>query len=417
MGVLNRYRNRREHNGPVEAFIRWVRDGDALASLVDTVGRRELLGTDTLDCRDDVRSWRVTDPELVRVEEPVGHGPVPANYENLVGEWKIPPSRVFEIPDATVHGTRAIQFDHREDIIVGPAFRREQVLDFVKRNVGGFPSQVETGSRYLGIRSLPSPDIELDTACVLVDKGDTKYFHWICQFLSLLKGVEAYRRETGLEPTLVIPAESGPYHRRTLALLGYDESKVLKWSGGTLAADRLVFPTKPYTEVGGGWKAFSASALRWVSDNLVVAVESVERDFSSNVYISRADTTGRRVTNERELLNALEPFGFEAYVPSTMSMDDQLRLFAGADNIVAPHGSAPTSSIFARDPRVLELQGPDNSAVKVGPHIFGLSEALDFPYQYCICEQDGRDMIADVDAVSEIVREWMVEPDDTRSKD
>ena len=411
MGIFDRYRIKREHNGPVEALIRWGRDGDAIVSLVGAAGQRDFLETDALLSRDDIRSWRVSDEETVRIETPDGRGPVPSSIQDIVGSWDVPPGRVFEVRNATIYGVRALQFDEEGNFIIGPSFRREQVLDFVKRDLVRSESQIQTGCEYLGLRSFPSTDRELETACVLVDKGDTTYHHWICQFLTLFEAIEAYRRETGRKPTLVVPTEWRSFQRQTLSLLGYDDSDVLEWSGGTLGVRRLVVPTKRYTQVNGGWKVFPASTLRWVRDQLMMAVEEDGREFSSKVYISREDTVGRRITNEDKLIDALQEFGFEPYVLSRMSMADQLRLFTGADAIVSPHGSGLTNTIFARDPQVLELQGPDCSSVKVGPHMFGLSESLDFLFGYCICEPAGKDMFADVDVVCEVLREWMDESD------
>jgi len=64
----------------------------------------------------------------------------------------------------------------------------------------------------------------------------------------------------------------------------------------------------------------------------------------------------RPLINERDLVAALTGIGFVAVRPETLSVADQVRLFRGADTILAPHGAGLTNLGFCRPgTRVLEL--------------------------------------------------------------
>lgn len=74
------------------------------------------------------------------------------------------------------------------------------------------------------------------------------------------------------------------------------------------------------------------------------------------IYIDRRKSRLRKLLNEDELVAGLSRLGFVAVQPETMSMADQVRLFRGADVVVAPHGAALTNLGFCRPgTQVIEL--------------------------------------------------------------
>ena len=77
------------------------------------------------------------------------------------------------------------------------------------------------------------------------------------------------------------------------------------------------------------------------------------------LFVSRADVATRRVVNEGAALDLLRPHGFERIVPGEMTLSDQVRAFAAATHVVAPHGAALALIAFcAPGTRVLEMFHP-----------------------------------------------------------
>ncbi len=66
------------------------------------------------------------------------------------------------------------------------------------------------------------------------------------------------------------------------------------------------------------------------------------------VLICRSLRNSRNVTNRGAMIEALKPFGFTAIQPDTLSFDEQVLTFAGADIIVCEFGAALANAMFCR---------------------------------------------------------------------
>ena len=69
---------------------------------------------------------------------------------------------------------------------------------------------------------------------------------------------------------------------------------------------------------------------------------------SEKLYISRSDAKIRFVSNEPQLADVLNDFGFKTIVMSGLSIPDQISLFRNAAYIIGPHGAAFASLVFAK---------------------------------------------------------------------
>ena len=121
---------------------------------------------------------------------------------------------------------------------------------------------------------------------------------------------------------------------------------------------------------------------------------SVETTPTRNLYLTRfGNTNGRHITNESELLESLNRFGFETVDPGKMSFAAQSKLFYEAKNIVAPHGSALSHLVAVPSScNIIELNSPSN----VRWHFRKMSEALDLRHTLIIGkESTGSDFSID----------------------
>ncbi len=85
-------------------------------------------------------------------------------------------------------------------------------------------------------------------------------------------------------------------------------------------------------------------------------VPPLARPAPRRIYVDRRGSALRPLVNEAELVNALAGLGFVAVRPEGLSLADQVRLFRGAELVVAPHGAALTSLGFCRPgTQVIEL--------------------------------------------------------------
>lgn len=77
------------------------------------------------------------------------------------------------------------------------------------------------------------------------------------------------------------------------------------------------------------------------------------------IYVRRGNTRTRRMTNEAQLLEFLEAFGFVSVTMDGVPVAEQANLFGNARVIIATHGAALTNLIFAQaGTKVIELFPP-----------------------------------------------------------
>ena len=74
------------------------------------------------------------------------------------------------------------------------------------------------------------------------------------------------------------------------------------------------------------------------------------------IFISRSDSSFRKLINYEEVKELLELHGYEEINMVGLSIDDQARIINSAARVVAVHGAANTNFVFAnRDVKILEL--------------------------------------------------------------
>jgi capsular polysaccharide biosynthesis protein len=132
------------------------------------------------------------------------------------------------------------------------------------------------------------------------------------------------------------------FHRELLELFGIGADRRVDASAHPhVQADCLVVPGPPaMTEKNPPW------AVAYLRERLLPTVDTSGP--RRNIYVTRgASANNRTIVNEAALLDLLAGRGFEPVDPGALSVTEQIRTFATADLIVAPHGAALTNLVFA----------------------------------------------------------------------
>jgi hypothetical protein len=279
---------------------------------------------------------------------------------------------VAEVEDAELCGSRAIGFASRGRLVMETTTPLYSRRGHVAANV----SRPCLRAHLRGRAGLP----EVAAACSLHNDWSSNYYHWIIDSLTRLEAVEHYQRITGVRPKIVIRASPSRMQRDSLQLMGYGPEDCLLWDQPRMRVRKLVVAPLRRQFENGVYNVASARALRWVSDriqsNLPEAGETAQAP-AERIYISRSLAATRRVTNEEEVVAALEPLGFRSYNLETLSFAEQVRLFSRAWIVLGPHGAGMTNLIFGRKLTVIEFFGPDC------PRCYAVkSRALGFRYGY-----------------------------------
>lgn len=213
---------------------------------------------------------------------------------------------------------------------------------------------------------------------VITNPACINYYHWMCEVLGRLAFLEMNKVEYDY---LYVPCTKS-FMKQTLSLWGVDGAKIVQPVSDEFCvqADTVIIPSSVINTTLG-FKDFVGSymhptAAKYVRNKLLNAVQSQPETcaFNKKVFISRQDTSYRRIINEDDLFKQLQLLGFERYELATMSVADQIRLFNNADIIVAPHGAGMINAMFCNPgTKIVEIfQAMVDSTYWYISHLFNL---------------------------------------------
>ncbi|MBW4464192.1 MAG: DUF563 domain-containing protein [Pegethrix bostrychoides GSE-TBD4-15B] len=214
---------------------------------------------------------------------------------------------------------------------------------------------------------------------VLSNLSGNTYFHWM---VDVLPRVELLRQHLDLKQIdwFLVNSIQHPFQVETLKMLGIPLDRVIASDQHPyIQATELIAPS-----FAGhfGWlepwalaflraefltpvlENLSNSSVDPITDLAACSQPSIFRNgsqqFPERIYITRSDANHRRVLNEAEVLQQLQPQGFVAVELESLSFQAQVALFAHAQIIITPHGSGLTNLIFCcPNTVVIELVSPN----------------------------------------------------------
>lgn len=180
------------------------------------------------------------------------------------------------------------------------------------------------------------------------------YHHWTMDLLPRAGLVQRAGYRLADFDYILIKHRGLPYQLEALRRLGFEESRVINVTDHLhIQAESLVVPSVRHDNT----KA-PLEDMEFVRQ-LYLPEEPTPQMAKRRLYVSRRDAAFRRVTNEPELMPILQEQGFEEVSMSKMSVAEQARVFAEAEIIVGPNGSALANLVFAnRACRVVEFFAP-----------------------------------------------------------
>jgi len=225
-------------------------------------------------------------------------------------------------------------------------------------------------------------DRQISVATTLVPVWQN-YYHWTLECLPKLRGIEIYYEQTGKSPTILLPPDVSSWMRESLELVGGDWLDTAVLQPGTTHVDRFVIPSYPTP---------SRMECFWLRDRAHKSVDLTKRkdEYPSRIYITRRNANIRRVKNESKVLEVLSEFNIQPYALETLSVAEQIQLFANADFVISPHGAGLANLVYATSPTVLELFG-----YKEKTTFYRLSKQMGYEYHAMFCTTHQKDLCID----------------------
>jgi hypothetical protein len=240
------------------------------------------------------------------------------------------------------------------------------------------------------VGSLGPIDETDDLLCPLFPRYPN-YYHWTIETLPKLRVLESFRETTSREPTVLLPADPPSWMLESFRLLGGEDFHTERAQAPVHRAESMLLPSfvSTVTAAEHEWFTHRTAGLRG---------DGADDDYPRRIYVSRAAANERRVTNADAVLDALSAYGFESYRLEDLPVAEQVRLFADADVVVAPHGAGLSNLVYSEDVAVVELL-----AAQLKRNFERIASAAGFDYHRLWCRQDGPDIEANVDELVEVV--------------
>ena len=217
--------------------------------------------------------------------------------------------------------------------------------DAVLEDVSGLGFASDNPTNPLRLSYLPRPRPTPDTVAVLTTGPNHNYYHWL---LEAIPRLDLYER-SGLTIDRFYAPIHTRFQRETLALLGITREQIVPATSHThLAPARLVV------------SSFHGSLSRVKTDFLFRRLTAHVGPWagpSPRIFIARRGP--RSIVNERDVLRALRPLGFQRHRLESMPIAEQIALFHRAECVISPHGAGLTNLTFCRPrTKVVEIGTP-----------------------------------------------------------
>ena len=231
--------------------------------------------------------------------------PIPDRIANKIYPMKekIVKPFVCELEQAEIIGNYPVAFDRDRNLILETTLPRFASIEaHVAKNVS---IKTIIASKF----SKKARRQAIETACILTNPWSGNFWHWTVDTLTQLEGVEYYQQQTGIKPKLIVESNLQSWQRDSLKLLGYEENDLIIWQDFRRTVNKLIVPSfrRSYEEIHG---EISVTACQWLRQKILSNVSKIKGDrvsFLPKVFISRRKALGRRIANENEVIEALEP--------------------------------------------------------------------------------------------------------------
>lgn len=145
------------------------------------------------------------------------------------------------------------------------------------------------------------------------------------------------------------------YQKDMLKLFGI-HNKVLVTNKSSYIATNLFFPTTSAPPI------LNIPTVKWLRNKFLNVISNDNKKLKNNlrIYISREDTTHRKLKNSAEVEIMLQKYGFEKYILSKYKIKQQIDIFSKASFIIMPHGAAGSHLLSVKKNSVfIELHSPN----------------------------------------------------------
>ena len=192
------------------------------------------------------------------------------------------------------------------------------------------------------------------SVAVLSAPSGRGYYHWMFDVLPRIQLLREGGYDLETIDKFFINICVSKFHIETLKMIGIPRDRIIESQFTPhIQADKLIVPSL----VGdtGSVPGYACDFLR--SEFLGKSLSRSRH--SKRIYVNRGNVAHRRVTNEKQIIDLLKPYGFESIALETLSLTEQISLMVSAEVVIAPHGAGLTNIVFCNPgTQIIELLHP-----------------------------------------------------------
>ena len=214
--------------------------------------------------------------------------------------------------------------------LISPLYNNGKFTNFLKESSG---YQLSYFYKKNGVFVF-EPKAYYEDCAFLCHPWSYNLFHWVTEGLPQLFLFESI----GFAGKYII-TQTGPFIKESLALLGISTDRLIEYTGPLTVKNLYVAECFNFN------KLFKfTSAIDLLRNTFLGASRPPSPPPRTRLYIARRHN--RKIANEKELINLLEPYGFQTLYMEDFSFAEQIAIAAKADTLLGPHGAGFVYSLF-----------------------------------------------------------------------
>jgi hypothetical protein len=205
--------------------------------------------------------------------------------------------------------------------------------------------------------------------------GGRYYDYLIFIYAKLLRIKEVIGEEEFKRSVVVYPIFGNTFEKEFWEIAGLEENQVLDVRSNIVEAENYYFANNEK------WFFPNIRDIKNLS-KLPLSLSIMKFSEYKRIYISRKNR--RNLSNEDEIIQVLQEFGFKIIEDKTRTVKEQMEIYYSADIILGPHGASFTNILWCR-PNTVLIELFSNQYYP--PYFRYLANVLELNY-YAIIEND-----------------------------
>lgn len=194
--------------------------------------------------------------------------------------------------------------------------------------------------------------------------GNNNYWHWLFDVLPRIKIISNTFDINNIDYFL-LPNTKKSFQEESLNLMNIPKIKRLSSIiFRHLEFDQIISTEHPYVinnDAPNEIQNLPHWIIEWLRETFLNDFDFKDSSFPKKIYIDRSDASPnikkfRRIINDTEVEKEIKKEGYESIILSNLTLQDQIKYFYNAKNIIGLHGAGFANLVFSQpDSKVLEL--------------------------------------------------------------